>query len=261
MFDHKAIRALNSYGGLHKISLYILVLVLLFSFRSDHRFDGRNILQQIYSRYHGKWYHNLQYTQDVNFFKKGKNNGTQRWYERILFPSVLRIDYIDPNKRNTDIITRDTMWEFRKGLLRNIIPGIGDGVFLSGGLYFYTLEEDEQKLKDMGINLDKFFKTNWKNRPVYVLGADRENSKENQIWFDANNLYIVRLLNFFDSSRQDQVLEGQIHLNGGWNETKTSTYINDTLVFVQTNSDLVPDAPVNAADFDPTQILTNKPAQ
>jgi len=261
MFDLKATGALNAHGGLQKISLCILALVLLFSFRSDHRFDGREILQQIYSRYHGKWYHNLQYTQDVNFFKKGKNNGTQRWYERILFPSALRIDYIDPKKRNTDIITRDTMWEFRKGLLRNIIPGMGDGVFLSGGLYFYTLEEDEQKLKDMGINLDKFFKTKWKNRPVYVLGADRENSVENQIWFDANNLYIVRLLTFFNGSSQDQIMEGQVRLNGGWNETRTSIYINDKLVLEQTNSDFVSDAQVNPSDFDPGQILTNKPAQ
>jgi hypothetical protein len=261
MFDHKAIVALKSHGGLQKVSLWILASVLLFSFQSDHRFDGRDMLQQIYTRYHGKWYHNLQYTQDVNFFKKGKNNGTQRWYECILFPTVLRIDYINPKKRNIDIITRDTMWEFRKGLLRNIIPGMGDGVFLSGGLYFYTLEEDEQKLKDMGINLDKFFKTNWKNRSVYVLGADNENSRENQIWFDASNLYIVRLLTFSDNSRQDQVLEGQVQLKGGWNETRTSIYINDTLVLVQTNSDLVPDAPINPADFDPGQILVNKPAQ
>jgi hypothetical protein len=261
MFDQQAIRSLNAHNGLKKISLYILVLVLLFSFRSDHRFDGREILQEIYSRYHGKWYHNLQYTQDVNFFKKGKNNGTQRWYESILFPNVLRIDYINPKKRNIDIITRDTMWEFRKGLLRNIIPGMGDGVFLSGGLYFYSLEEDEQKLKDMGINLDKFYKRNWKNSPVYVLGADNENSRENQIWFDAGNLYIVRLLTFFGSTIQDQVLVGQVQLKGGWSEKKTSIYINDTLVLVQTNSDLVPDAPVNPADFDPGQILVNKPVQ
>ena len=243
-------------AGIDKLIL-LSCLLILYSFHSNHLLTGRDIIKKMHEQYYGKWYHTLSYTQKMEFFKKGKFNGSQFWYASILFPTVFRIDYVDPKKRNTDIITRDTLWEFRKGLLRNIIPGMGDAVFLSGGLYSYSLDEDYQKLKDMGYDLDKSFRTIWNNKPVYVIGAIRDGEPENQIWVDAVNLYIVRQLNFFGKNKQDQVLESQVKLDGGWSETKASIYLNDTLSAVQSYQDLVVNKALDLAGFDPGQYLVH----
>ncbi|HEX4852454.1 MAG TPA: hypothetical protein VFV08_16670, partial [Puia sp.] len=106
--------------------------------------------------------------------------------------------------------------------------------------------------------LDKSFNTVWKNKPVFVIGASTEDERNMQIWIDAENLYIVRILSFFGNNRLDQVLEGQVRLGGGWSETKTSIYLNDTLSTQATYQDFVADKPMDPAAFDPNQFLNFK---
>jgi hypothetical protein len=234
-------------------------LIIFFGFtRISNEENGKDIVRRMYERFHNKWYHSLTYTQKTEFYKKDKFNGMQLWYIKIIFPDVLRTDYIDPKRRNTDIITKDTLWEFRKELVRNIIPGVGDPLFLTGEIYFKTLDQDYYVLKTQGIDLDKAYSTEMKGRSIYVIGARADGEKVNQIWVDAKELFIIRIIYYSGNTKLDQVLENQVKVGGGWCETKSSTFIDEALNTVETYSDLHFDELTESAEFDPRRFLEAK---
>src|SRR5579863_8210244 len=235
-------------------------LVLLFLGFSSGIFaeSGKEIVRQMYERYHTKWYHSLQYTQKTEYFKKGKFDGSQIWYIKFIFPDISRTDYIDPKRRNTDIITNDTLWEFRKELVRNIIPGVGDPLFLSGGLYFKTLDEDYIEFQNMGIDLEKACLIKSHGRTIYVIGSDSAGQAVNQLWVDAQDMYITKVIFYLGKRKVEQNLENQVKVGGGWSETKTSVYIDGGLTTVETYSDLRFDDLQISAEFDPRRFLGSR---
>jgi hypothetical protein len=236
-----------------------LSLLLFFGFSRIIRAEsGKEIVKQMYERYHTKWYHSLQYTQKTEYFKKGKFDGTQIWYLKFIFPDIARTDYIDPKRRNTDIITNDTLWEFRKELVRNIIPGVGDPLFLNGGLYFKTLDEDYTEFQNMGIDLEKARSIKSHGRTLFVIGSDSAGQEVNQVWVDAQDMYITKVIFYLGKLKYEQILENQVKVGGGWSETKASVYIDGGLTTVQTYSDLRFDNLQLSGAFDPRRFLDTR---
>jgi hypothetical protein len=236
-----------------------LSLLFFFGFSGIIRAEsGKEIVKQMYERYHTKWYHSLQYTQKTEYFKKGKFDGTQIWYLKFIFPDIARTDYIDPKRRNTDIITNDTLWEFRKELVRNIIPGVGDPLFLNGGLYFKTLDEDYTEFQNMGIDLGKARSIKSHGRTLFVIGSDSAGQEVNQVWVDAQDMYITKVIFYLGKLKYEQILENQVKVGGGWSETKASVYIDGGLATVQTYSDLRFDNLQLSGAFDPRRFLDTR---
>lgn len=239
------------------MKIYLVFFFLGFSSRMCAE-SGKEVVRQMYERYHTKWYHSLQCTQKKEYFKKGKFNGTQIWYLKMIFPDISRTDYIDPKRRNTDIITNDSLWEFRKELVRNIIPGVGDPLFLSGGLYFKTLDQDYAEFKDMGIDLDKAHSIKNHGRAVYVIGSDSTGQAVNQLWVDARDMYITKVIYYVGNIKYEEDLENQVKIGGGWSETKASEYIDGELTTVQTYSNLRFDDLQISGEFDPRRFLDTR---
>ena|ERR1700722_18399563 len=236
-----------------------LFLFFFFGFYSGLRAEsGKEIVRQMYERYHTKWYHSLQYTQKTEYFKKGKFDGTQIWYLKLIFPDICRTDYIDPKRRNTDIITNDTLWEFRKELVRNIIPGAGDPLFLNGGLYFKTLDQDYTEFQSMGIDLEKACSIKSHGRTIYVIGSDSAGQAVNQLWVDAQDMYITKAVFYLGKSKYEQNFENQVKVGGGWSETKSSLYVDGELTDVQTYSNLRFDDLQLSGEFDPRRFLDTR---
>jgi hypothetical protein len=247
-------------SGIRNKSLVVLILLLFFSFRQQPKENGKDIIRMMHQRYADKWYHFLRFDQTTQFYKNDTLNGSQTWYGAVLFPDKFRMDYGKPDGRNADIYAEDSVWEFRRGRLLRTRTNDEDPAFLSGGLYFYSIDETLEKLSRQGFDLEKFHRSKWKGRPVFVLGADQDEDKTNQLWIDQERLYLVRLIAFAENLREEIVLEDQRPLGGGWHESKSSAYINGKLEQVELYSDLLADGPMDKTIFDPSLLgLKGKP--
>jgi hypothetical protein len=208
-------------------------------------------LQKMYAKYAGKWYRSFTFTQTTETFRNDSLQRTQTWYEASIFPDRFRIDFGVPDSGNAVIYKGDTAYNFRRGKLRSARKDANDLTFLLGGMYFYPYETVTAKMKGLGYDLEKSFETTWKGTPVYVVGANSDGEKVNQLWIDQEKLCVVRFIKYENGRKEEGILEAHIKAGNGWTETKASFYFNDKLIQKETYHDFKPNAPLEEKLFDP----------
>jgi hypothetical protein len=195
--------------------------------------DGTNsekVLKQMYDRYSGKWYHTFTFVQKTENFKNDSLVKTSTWYEAIMFPDKFRIDFGDLKEGNAVIFSNDSAYNFRGGILKSTTADNNDLTFLLGGLYFYPFDKAVAQVKALHYDLTKFHTDTWNNKPVYVIGANTNDEKVNQLWIDKEKMVLVRFIKYDDNRKEEGILEDQQKFAGGWSEMKATFYINDKLV-------------------------------
>ena len=86
---------------------------------------------------------------------------------------------------------------------------------------------------------------------MYVLGADKDDDKVNQLWIDQEKLVAVRFLKYEKDTKEEGTFEQQVPVKNAWSETKCSFYFNDKLLQTETYRDLKADEPVDMKIFEP----------
>jgi hypothetical protein len=239
-----------------KSYLPFLALVCLLNTPAKSQRTGEDLIKKMYARYSGKWYHSLTFNQTTEFYSNDSLKGTQLWYEAIVFPDLFRIDFGAKDSGNAAIITTDSTYIFRKGKLARVRTNDNDLPFLLGGLYFYPLDKSIQRLKSLGYPLDQIHSDQWKGKPVWVIGDTTAGKHANQLWIDQENLYLVRMLEFNASRKEEGIFENHIPLEGGWTETRATFYFNDKLVQVETYHNCVANKPPDPKIFDPAHFVS-----
>jgi hypothetical protein len=204
-------------------------LVVLSSVVARGQQDGNSIVRQMYSRYAGKWYSSLTFEQTTLRYRNDSLTKNETWHETILFPDRLRIDVLPGENHNTYILTADSTFIIRKGVLANSLKQDNDLTFLLGGMYFMPLEQTLDKFKALGYDLSKSYEDTWKGKPVLVIGASGKDDHASQLWLDKEQLYLVRMIKYGPKSKEEGTFDDHIQIGGGWTETKSTFYINDKL--------------------------------
>jgi hypothetical protein len=192
--------------------------------------NSEKVLKQMYDRYNGKWYHSFTFVQTTENFKNDSLVKTSTWYEAILFPDKFRIDFGDLKNGDAVIFVNDSAYRFHQSVLAGTTADNNDLTFLLGGLYFYSFDKVVEQVKTLHYDLNKFHTDKWNDKPVYVIGANTNDEKVNQLWIDKATLVVVRFIKYDDNTKEEGILEGQQKFGGGWSETKCTFYINDKLV-------------------------------
>jgi hypothetical protein len=211
-------------------------------------------LQKMYKQYAGKWYRTFTFIQTTETYRNDSVRGKQTWYEASIFPDRFRIDFGAPDSGNAVLFNKDSSYSFRRGKLRAVKKDANDLTFLLGGMYFYPYETVTGKMKELGYDLDKSFETNWKGKPVYVVGANTDGEKVNQLWIDKEKLCVVRFIKYENGKKEEGILEDHIKAGNGWTETKVSFYIDDKLLQKEYYHDFKADAVLDEKLFDPKQF-------
>jgi hypothetical protein len=238
-----------------KILLPVLVLGLFASSRVHSQRTGEDLVKKMYERYSGKWHHSLTFNQTTEFYRNDSLKGSQIWYEAIVFPDQFRVDLGARDSGNTVIIKGDSSYIFRKGQLNRVTTNVNDLIFLLGGLYFYPINQTLQKLKSLGYDLDKLHADHWKGKAVWVIGDSSATKNANELWIDQENFFLVRMLEFTPTRKEEGIFENHIFLSGGWTETRASFYFDDKLVQVELYHDCVANGPVDMQIFDPSKFI------
>ena len=232
-----------------------MFLHCLFPLMSLAPITGKDIVHQSYQRYAGKWYHSFIFSQNTEFYRNDSLKGTQVWYEAIKYPNKFRIDFGAKDSGNAVIYANDSSYRFRNGKLRGARKDDNDLTFLLGGMYFFTEPQVMQQLRDWQFNLDLAHETNLNGRPVWVVGAVAGDTVSNQLWFDKQELYLVRMIRNEGGTKEDGFFENQKKFGGGWAETRCRFYFNDKLIQVENYFDCKEDVPVEDALFDPSVFV------
>jgi len=230
----------------------IFLISLLFLFPPT----GKDIVKKMYDRYAGKWCHSFTFNQTTEVYRNDSLRSTQTWYEFIRFPNRFRMDFGLADSGNAAIFRGDSCYRFRSGKLRSITINNNEGlIFLIGGMFFHPLDETLDSIRSLGYDLDKMHEDSWQGRPVYVIGADKDDLASNQIWFDAEQLYLVRMLRSDGPQKMEARFDNYQRFDGGFMATKCTFYINGRLAQVETYHDCKANISLEDGIFDPSNFV------
>lgn len=235
-----------------KILSILLFLALPFSPPKD--LNSTAVLQKMYDRYHNRWHRSLSFNQVTERYRNDTLLKSDIWYERILYPDMLRIDVKSINSGNGIIFRHDSTYVFNNNKITKALKNENELIFFLGGLYFVPFGGVIVHFKALNYDLTRFHTSTWKGNPVYVIGADRDDEKVNQLWVDQDKLVPVRFLKYEDNTKEEGLFEEHIPLKNAWSETKCSFYFNDKLLQVEKYHDVVPGGEINRSIFEPGTI-------
>ena len=216
---------------------------------------GRDVVKKMHNRYAGKWYHSFTFSQTTEVYRNDSLRRTQTWYEFIRFPERFRMDFGPADSGNAAIFRRDSCYRFRNGKLLSTTINNNEGlIFLLGGMFFYPLDKAEKIFDSLNYDLQKAHENVWKGRPVYVIGAGKDEDNVNQLWVDKEYLYPVRMIKIDPQSRLEALFDDWKPMGGGWLETKCSFFVNGKLAQVETYHDYKTNVTLDDEIFDPANL-------
>jgi hypothetical protein len=232
------------------------ITLLLCSFTPVKKdLTSTTLLQQMYNRYHNKWHSTLQFTQTTERYRNDSLVKTDTWYEHIVYPDLLRIDFGTPKSNIGIIFRKDSTYSFRNNKIVRADKGENELIFFLGGMYFKTFEEVLAHFKELDYDLNKFHADTWKGKPVYVIGADKDGEKVNQLWIDKEKMVAVRFIKYQkDGIKEEGLFEDHVALKNAWSETNCTFYINGHILQVEKYRDIIAGGVIDKNIFDPAQF-------
>jgi outer membrane lipoprotein-sorting protein len=217
---------------------------------------GRDVVKKMHDRYDGKWYRTFTFNQTTEVYRNDTLKSTSTWYEFIRFPDRFRMDFGPADSGNAAIFRGDSCYRFKNFQLRSTTINNNEGlIFLLGGMFFYPLDQAYTILDSLHYDLSKTREDTWKDRPVYVIGAEGGN----QLWIDKDRLYLSRMIKVDGQQTVDARFDGYRQFDGGWSETQCSFYINSKLIQVETYHDCKANTTLDDRIFDPGTLIRSHP--
>lgn len=234
----------------------LLPLILFFAFLvpANKNITSKEVLAGMYKKYHGNWHKSLKFNQTTERFRNDSLISTATWYETIVYPDLLRIDIDSVKSYNGIIFRHDSTYVFRAGKIVRAEKSENELIFFLGGMYSKTFDEVLAHFAALHYDLSKFHISMWKGKPAYVLGADKDDEKVNQLWVDREKMVAVRFLKYDGGTKEEGTFEDQVPLKKAWSETKCKFYINDKLLQTETYHNLVTGEPVDMSIFEPSLL-------
>jgi hypothetical protein len=216
--------------------------------------SSTEVLQSMYKRYHGVWHKSLTFNQTTERYRNDSLIKKSTWYETMVYPDLLRIDFDSVKSSGGIIFRHDSTYVFRNKKIVRSTKDENELIFFLGGMYSMPFDKILSHFAELHYDLSKFHTDTWKGKPVYVLGDDKPGDKVNQLWIDQEKLVAVRFIKYDGGTKEEGFFEQQISLKKAWSETKCSFYINDKLLQVESYHDVVADKPVDMGIFEPTMM-------
>jgi hypothetical protein len=221
--------------------------------------SGLQLIEAMQNRYAGRWYRTITFAQVTTSFTPQGARDTAIWYEALLLPSRLRIDYDPIEAGNGMLVRADTQYVVQRGSVVRTIPRTNELLLLGFDIYFLEPAITAAWLTRLGFDLAKVRRTVWQGRDVYVVGAnDPADLRSRQFWVDRENMLFVRLLTpARDSTQTDDIRFANYEQIGrAWVAPRVEVYRNGSLVFKEEYRHVRIDQPLDTALFDPAQWRT-----
>ncbi len=174
------------------ISLITMFLLQAFTYAADIT-TADALLRAMHDRYSATWYDTLTFTQKSTTYNPDGTTKVETWYEAALLPGKLRIDIGPPADGHAYLMVDGNATIFERGKDPRSRPLVNLLLVLGFDVYKQSPETTLKIVQSQKIDTSKFHEETWEGRPVYVVGAEKGDTKSPQFWIDKERLLFVRL--------------------------------------------------------------------
>ncbi|MGA3212492.1 MAG: hypothetical protein ABSD20_14390 [Terriglobales bacterium] len=221
--------------------------------------DGEALIRAMHDRYEKSWYKTLTFSQKSTTILPDGRTKSDNWFEAMMLPGKLRIDFGPPSKGNGALLVDDYLTTFRDGKIFADHASMNFLMVLGFDVYCQPDSVTINKLRNHNFDLTKMHLSTWEGEPVYVVGAARGDLKSPQFWIEKKRLLLVRLIEPREDDPtkwEDVRFFGYREASGGWVAINVELFARGKKVFTEYYSDLRPNVKLDPDIFDPAQFAT-----
>lgn len=220
-----------------KSYLFLLISgLLILGFAScTHKIDStESMIKEIVNRYNGKWFKQIKFSHTTSFYENDSVTRTESWIEEYNYPSQLIIKTNAENSSDGQLYRNDSIYIFEDNVITLKKKMTHDLVILSLDIYSMPLDEIMNRFESLDYDISKFRVDTYNGRKVYVIGADKGDNNINQIWYDAENLLLIKMIKNTPNGLHEISLNNYINIDGqGWIEQEMVVKINSKLFLTE----------------------------
>ena len=191
--------------------------------------SGEDLIRAMHDKYAKTWYKKLTFVQRA-IWSDGRPE--QEWWEAMLSPGRLRIDFAPVDSGNAGIYRSDSVFRFAKRKLTSGAPGQNVLLILGFDVYNQAAARTIDLVKKEGFDLTKIHEDTWQGKAVYVVGADKGDEKTKQFWIEKDRLLFLRAVQpGANGTISDIRFDKYVKLGGGWIGTEVLFYGDGKLNF------------------------------
>ena len=156
--------------------------------------SSEQLIHEMHDKYAGNWYRTLRFAQTNTFYGQSGKETISRWVENLSVPGRLRIDFEPLTSKSGLLILNNRVTTFDNGKRVDSRRAIQPILTLTADVYAIPAEITIRRLDSLKFDLGKFRSDKLDKKRVYVVGADEGDLESNQVWVDAEQLLLVRLI-------------------------------------------------------------------
>ena len=181
--------------------------------------NTNELIAAMQKKYGQSWYKTATFVQETTNVQPDGTSKVETWYEAMMVPGSLRIDFTPTTAGNGILSTDGKIFVFKDGKVDTTRAFDHPLLILGFDIYRTPASDVTSKLQAMKFDLSQFREDSWQGRPVYVVGAKAGDLHSPQFWIDQENLYFVRMLRpggKDGTQMQETQFNKYQNLGGGW---------------------------------------------
>jgi hypothetical protein len=191
----------------------------------------RELLETLRTRYDGDWHESLTFVQQTVFHRPDGTVDSATWYEALV-PGKLRIDVAPVDSGNGALFVGGVRYTIRGHEVVASEPDVNVLALLLTDMFFLDPDRSLVLFDSLGFDTTRIHRAEWRSRPVWVVGAPRDDLSVNQFWLEADRLLPVRMVQHVGPQGR-ALLDVRIgeyrKLDRGWIETEVLIYLDGEL--------------------------------
>jgi len=212
------------------------------------------LIAAMQKKYGKSWYKTATFVQETTNVQPDGTSKVETWYEAMMVPGSLRIDFTPTSAGNGILFTDGKIFIFKDGKVDTTRPYNHPLLILGFDIYRTPASEVTTKLQALKFDLTQFREDTWQGRPVYVVGAKAGDLRSPQFWIDQKNLYFVRMLRpggKDGTQTQETQFNKYQKLGGGWMAPEVIFMVDGKVVTTEKYSEIRGDVTLDLKLFDP----------
>lgn len=202
--------------------------------------SGQELLQRMHDKWATgePWFRTLTFVQRTTMVRRDGSTNVSTWYEALIAPDRLRIDFGNPAEGNGALYTADSLYVVRGGKVTRTAAEGNPFLPFVVGVYTQPIDRTLVQLEPLGVDMSRVRSDRWRDRPVFVVGArDTSDVQSAQFWVDSERLILLRMVlapsgdvggNSGRPEPLDIHLDDYVEVGGGWLATKVVMYAGGT---------------------------------
>jgi hypothetical protein len=206
--------------------LLLLNLAFTICLKAQAPATAQAVINRMYDMYKGKWYKTLSFSQQTGFYKDGKLDRTETWYEAMKLDRGLIIKFGSKESDDGIVFKNDSQFVYHDNVIVNKKRLVHDLLVLGFTVYTETPLQTIEKLKESDFDMDKLSEEKINGVLHYVIG----DPAKGQFWIESKNLLFTKLRKIKNDVVTEITFDKYRKLGNGWIEQEVMVYRNGVII-------------------------------